>query len=238
VPVFNTTILSDGEECSVQRLELFELTRVGPMPPPDFEYEIESGDGKSYKIIYPLQERLKNPPKEPTAESGKWDHIEWDRFQAALTVRQKQLEIRHERLINCAIYIIEHCLIEKDRSRVVTKEDYQKIYRLAICPEITMEDIQQELNNFYHANWGGDDLLQLLGGIKGSPGEYWTSRIWEYQLMNSLGWTISEYSKMDVIERTRRIISANIDDWLGIINDSEARRKAEERGAANNIPGS
>jgi hypothetical protein len=225
MPIYNTGVLSDGKDVLVRRLKLFELASIGPICPPDFEYTVESGDGKSYQIIYPLQERLKNPPIEPTADSGIWDNIEWDRFNAALTVRQKQLEARHQRLFNCAQYILDNCIDEKDLDRIVTRQDYITIYHLAVCPEVTMEVIEQELNHFYLANWGGDDLLTMLGIIKGSPGEYWATRIWEYQLMNNLGMKLEDYSMLDVIDRARRIVAVKVDSWLDIIDGNERKKK-------------
>lgn len=224
----NTGVLTDGDEIKVRQLRLFELEDVGPDIPDDFEYKIESGDGNTYTIIYPLQERIKTPPLKPTTDD-KWANIEWERYQAALSIRQKQLEARHRKLKAISSYILSKCIEKDDLDRITDPLDYAVIYRLAICPEVNMQLIQAELKRFYLANWAGSDILEMMKGIKASSSEFLATRVWEYQLMNKLGLDIDSYSNLNVSDRARRIISFKLEDWLSVIYNDEEEKKRKNK---------
>jgi len=138
----------DGLPLEVTVLPLFSLGDVDPGIPPDFVYQVESGDGKTYDIVYPLEARLKDPPSEPV-DGDKWAVIEWDRFQAALTHRQMQLKCKREYELNCANKILTECVAKSDRERIVTEAGYAEVYRAALCPEVSWEDLEAQLRAFF-----------------------------------------------------------------------------------------
>lgn len=139
---------SDGNPIRVKILPLYALEDIPPEIPPDFSYVVKGGDGGTYEVTFPLEERLAINPQPPGPEAGEWERIEWDRLQAALRRREQQAEARRQRSINCARRIIGE-LDPADQERIVNEDDYDAIYRLALAPEVSKEDIARELRAFF-----------------------------------------------------------------------------------------
>lgn len=143
-----TTILSDGQPCEVEPLGLFELDDIGPDDPGDFTYHVKALTGETYHEIYPLAERLKNPPPKPGRDADEWDIIEYQRFQAALAHQQRRFALREEYVRNVARRVLE-CIKQADRKRIVEPSDYTAIYTTARPTPLTREDIAAALRRYF-----------------------------------------------------------------------------------------
>lgn len=167
--IYNEGLLSDGQPVKVRQLALWELEDNGVPIPPNLRYRIQGGDGNEYEQEYDLDARLQSPPSPPGGDATEWDIIEWQRFQAALLRRQEQKEAERQDKAAKAAYILQNCLAEEDRLRVVTPADFDEIYRLALCPEVRMEDIQAELASFFP---GRVEWLSFIGRLKERQGQW------------------------------------------------------------------
>jgi hypothetical protein len=151
--------LSDGAECNIRVLGLFELqNEVAPEEEPGpFAYSFEVMGGEVVRKTYDAEDFANPPPKpsipreEATKENSQpwfaWQ--EWDTYQAALAHQQQQLILAEKYAKDVAAYIMTHCLEEEDRSRIVTEEDWQKVYRAAMIPTVTEEDIEAALSRIF-----------------------------------------------------------------------------------------
>jgi hypothetical protein len=74
---------------------------------------------------------------------------EWDTYQAAISHHQHQLILAEKYAKDVAAYIMANCLGEEERSRIVTEEDWQKVYRAAMIPTVTEEDIEAALSRIF-----------------------------------------------------------------------------------------
>ena len=142
-------ILSDNQPCTVATLGLFDLDDVGPEDPGDFTYQVKAVTGETYTVVYPLADRIKNPPLPPEPGAEEWDLIEYQRFQAALAHHQRRFAIREEYVRNVARRVMEMCLEPQDRQRVVTAADYAVIYNAARPIPLTQEDIAAALRRYF-----------------------------------------------------------------------------------------
>lgn len=146
-----TTILpSDQQPIDVLVLSLYALDHIGPTDPGDFSYKVRTLLGETFDIIYNLEARLENPPKEPKAdEDDTWVLTEWERFQAALSRNQKRHELDEERALNKAHELIERCIKPEDRHRLVTIADKDAIYEAAIPEEVSGGSLADVLARFF-----------------------------------------------------------------------------------------
>ncbi|MCL4296142.1 MAG: hypothetical protein KJ077_10460 [Anaerolineae bacterium] len=144
-----TVILSDNLPCEVATLGLFDLEDVGPDDPGDFTYEVKALTGETYREIYPLAERLQNPPPLPGSDADEWEIVEYQRFQAAVAHQQRRFLVKEQYVRNAAKKIIQECLKPKDRKRVVTAADYTTIYEAGRPPRLGKEDIAAALRRYF-----------------------------------------------------------------------------------------
>lgn len=148
--------LSDNLPCNVRQLELYELDNV-PFddPGPYLMIDVLAG-GETQKREYDLS-AWDEPPQPPNVAKDKCDPgsmeaalwLIYDRYQAAVHQHIVRLHAFVEHGHDIAKYVIEHCLDEADRHRVVTAEDYHKIYTAAMVQEVGMEDIEAVLASVF-----------------------------------------------------------------------------------------
>jgi len=105
-------------------------------------------EGHPQQVAYGLDDYAEIPgrPKGSFAEaqSGSYEAALWEQYNlylAVLTHERKRQDIREQYLIDCARYILENCISTDDRLRVDNPNDFKMIHRLALCPEVTEEDI-------------------------------------------------------------------------------------------------
>lgn len=147
-----TVTLSDNLPCDVRQLQLYELDAV-PFddPGPFLMVDILAG-GETQTREYDLA-AWDEPPKPPaipkdecepdSLEAALW--LIYDRYQAAVYQHSVRLHAFIERGHSIARYILANCIAEADRNRIVTPEDYHRIYAAAMVSEVRMEDIEAAL---------------------------------------------------------------------------------------------
>lgn len=149
-------------------MAFLELEDQVSYPDPGLYIHIYMVDGHPQEVAYGLQDYAEIPerPKTPRAEAqpDSYEAALWEQYslyRAVLTHEQKRTEIREKYLVDCARYILANCLDPSDRDRIVTPEDFDIIYHLALCPEITEEDIIACLANTFQSYMEGQAFVDL-----------------------------------------------------------------------------
>jgi hypothetical protein len=152
--------LSDGADCEVRVLGLFELqNEVAPEEEPGpFVYTYEVLGGQVVSKTYDAED-FANPPT--------WQ--EWDTYQAAVAHQQQQLILAEKYAKDVAAYIMANCLGKEERSRIVTEEDWQKVYRAAMIPTVTEEDIEAALSRIFQGYIQGQADPASVEGVGPVP---------------------------------------------------------------------
>lgn len=142
-------LLSDGQPVQgVRRLKFLELDDKVPYPDPGLYIHTYMVEGHPQQVAYGLDdyEEIPTRPKTPLAEArpGSYEAAIWEQYnlyRAILTHERHRQDIREQHLIDVARYILNACVSVEDRDRVVSPDDFKIIHRLALCPEVTEEDI-------------------------------------------------------------------------------------------------
>jgi hypothetical protein len=158
--MIKTVKLSDGEEASVGRLPIFGLDKVPIDVLGPYTYEISLLTGKTLLAEYDGSLWATPPPKpdsrpeELTEGPEDWyNYREWALYQSWLVherERMTSIEMYHYRV---ATYILENCLDDETRRRIVTADDWQKVYQAAISPEVTAEHLAVALRQTFQGNF-------------------------------------------------------------------------------------
>ena len=148
----STVTLSDGGECHVRQLGMFDLDDVrldliGP-----YVYEVQTVNGKTYLVEYDGS-RWDDPPKEPARPHDQikqgdedWpDMVEYLRYQSWLVHEKKRRGLMQEYFMACVRYILDNCISAEDRKRLVKPEDWAKVHAAALVPELTLEVLAETL---------------------------------------------------------------------------------------------
>lgn len=154
--MFKKVILSDNQPCKVRVLGLFELDGVGRDVLGPYRYSLLMATGEVLEDEYDLQ-FIQEVPKKPDIpedeiEQGsyEWHQLkEWETYQAALAHEKLRQESYEGYLSDIAQYILNNCLDENDRNRVIEPEDWHKIQSAAIVPRITEEAIADTLRSTF-----------------------------------------------------------------------------------------
>lgn len=141
---------SDNLPIEVKVLPLYALDHIGPQDIGDFTFKIRTLLGEVFDQPYDLASRLENPPTPPKPDTDDtWILTEHERFLAAIAHNQKRHELDQERALNKALEIIARCVKPEDRDRIVTLDDYDAVYDVAVPEEVTGGDIAQVLREFF-----------------------------------------------------------------------------------------
>ena len=161
-------ILLDGQPVEVRRLRFLELEDKVPYLDPGLYIHTYTVEGHPQQVAYGLQdyEVIPERPKTPLSEAqaNSYEAALWEQYnlhRAVLTHEQKRTEIREQYLVDCARYILANCLDPFDRDRIVTSDDFDTIYRLALCPEVTEEDIIACLASTFQGYVEGQAFMDL-----------------------------------------------------------------------------
>lgn len=144
--------LSDGEECEVRVLGIFELDDIKADIVGPYLYQIETVDGRTYLAEYEGSrwEEPPKPPDKPEAEiekgSDEWydlvEHLRYTAWLAHEEVRKASMHNYHRQL---ARYVLENCISQDDRTRIVKPEDWAVVHKAAVVPELTLEALAETL---------------------------------------------------------------------------------------------
>ena len=149
-----TVLLSDNQPCKVRVLGLFELNDMAPeiLGPYRYSMLLATGDIVEDEYVFPPK-----PPGEPEksveeCEPDSFEYSQWQEYntyQAALAHEQKRTESYENYLRVVSAYILENCLGEKDRGRVIKPVDWDRIQAAAIVPQLTEEVIADTLRDTF-----------------------------------------------------------------------------------------
>ena len=145
--------LSDGNPCTVRILGLFELDDVAPENAPGPFYEkLEGVEGNTVSRLYVPPEIPPEEPKQARSEAKEnsqlWEAwVEYDTYQLYLEHRRSEAEFVNQYAEESKKAILDLCLIQDDRNRVVDLDDWRKIHTTALSAQLTEEDIAVVLRN-------------------------------------------------------------------------------------------
>lgn len=118
----------------------------------DFE-EIPQKPETSFELAAPGSELL-----------ARWE--QYHLYEAVVLHEYERHQEREEHLRNQARYILNNCISEADRKRIVSAEDYRRIYAAAICPEVTEEDIADVLASTFQGYMEGEVFVGISEHFK------------------------------------------------------------------------
>ena len=85
--------------------------------------------------------------------------------------------------------------------------------------------MQRPCKQPFKASYDDQPIFEALGVIEGSPATYEAIRAWEIQLMISLQMDETQYGKLPIKERARKLCALKLPEW---INALESHRMMEE----------
>ena len=166
-------ILSDGKPVEVRRLIFLELEQKVPYPDPGEYVHTYMVEGHPQEVSYGMEDYSEIPTRPdtplPEVEAGSYEAALWEQYhlyRAILHHEHNRSELRDRYLVDCAEYILVECVRSTDRSRIITPADYKVVHRLALCPEVTEEDIVAVLATTFQGYVEGQIFMDLIGEAK------------------------------------------------------------------------
>jgi hypothetical protein len=148
--------LSDNQTCKVRRLGLFELDGVGREILGPYRYSLLLATGMVVEDTYDLRALTYTPtkPDKPANEieqgSAEWFQLQdFDTYTAALAHEKLRIESYEGYVSDIAAYILNNCLSQDDRNRVINASDWDTVYTAAIVPQLTEEGIAATLRDTF-----------------------------------------------------------------------------------------
>ena len=204
--------LEDGSEIEVRRLGIFELDNLMPDPVGPFTYKMKTLTGKEYDVEFDPNTYDEPPQKPDKAEheveenSSEWYQLlDWQLYQASIAHNHRRVEAMDEYNELVARYIINSCVKPEDVNRIVTEEDWERVYSAALVPQLTVELLEKTLGKTYEATFDGQSIFKALEGLDKGHSSYNTIRLWENKLMIEMSLTEVQYAIIPVEERARKV---------------------------------
>jgi len=229
--------LSDGKECTVKVLGIFELDNIDPPRSRPFIYTIEIG-GNKIERAYDV-DAWDTPPeitsispdtyKEGTVDY--WSRFEYEMYWAAVYHEEENQRDIERYSYDVRDYILNNCISEIDKSRLITAVDYTAVYYAALVPQISFDDLSDALNKTFRASFNGTDVIsKLFEGDEetGDGASYNAMRTWEIQAINASSLKETEWAELPLQERARRICAMKIDEWMAVLTSK--KKEAEKKG--------
>jgi len=223
--------LSDGKDCEVRRLGIFELD---DLPQPDirpFTYTINTVVRDTYQATLDVS-RYKTPPLRPDITTGlvefssDWYALrEWQIYQGAMShgsIIMIEVADYADKVLE---YILTSCISRDDLNRVATTGDFENVYTAALVEQLSLKLIKETLSSTYNATYEDEEIFDALDSTSGGDGAYNALRHWENKLCIKMHMSEAEYAMLDVRERARKVCAMMLDDWMGAI---EADRRSKE----------
>ncbi|MCP4083157.1 MAG: hypothetical protein GY743_23290 [Planctomycetaceae bacterium] len=220
----------------MRRLGLFEIDDIPRDIPGPYTYTVHLLGGADFEMTYNIEAAIETPPDKPTipieeAVAGEPEYYQWQdwlRHQEALDHQSKMFEGYAEYCERVAQYIQSNCLA--DEVTVYTVADWESIYHAALCPQVTIADVQHAMSNTFGAKWAGREIFDAMGNVEGGLGEYISTKVWEVDLMVKLGETEMAYTERGVKERARMIAALKIPQFFGILESDRSLKEARSKG--------
>lgn len=156
--MIKSVTLSDGLPCEVRQLGLFELDGVGRQVLPPYSYSILLATGRVVDVEYDLRaldftpEPSKLPKDELKPGSNEWQkQDEYDTYLAALAHEKKRIESYDDYINDIAAYILNNCISQMDKLRIVQPSDWQAIQAAALVPQLDAEGLARCLRQTFQS---------------------------------------------------------------------------------------
>lgn len=201
--------LLNGDKIKVRRLGIFELDELESNIPGPFTYEVKIGDEKHRAIYDPA--KLKKIPEKPEIEDPEPgtkeynDLIQFNMYEAFLAHVEKQREARYEYYKKVVRYILDTCIAQTDRAKIVTEDDWNRVHTVALVPRITKELLAHTFRNTYRASYDNQEMFDAMAELSGGLGMYDAISLWENQCMLEMKMSEIEYSALPIMERARKV---------------------------------
>jgi hypothetical protein len=112
---------------------------------------------------------------------------------------------------------------------IETASDWEAVYNAALCPQVEIEDIKAAMVNNFGARWAGKEIFDALENVEGGMGEYVSTKVWETNLMITLGETEAIYSERGIKERARMLAALKIPEFFGILESDRVLKEARSK---------
>jgi hypothetical protein len=202
-------------------LTLYELDAVPFNDLGPFVYEYQLSGGKTKEAFYDISQ-WPEPPRAPTVpedacdpnsmEAALWKV--YNLYQSALLHRVRQVASAETYADSIARYILANCVKDADRALVETAADYEAVYGAAICPEVSIADIEAALANTFKASFDGQPILDQLLEAKGGSGKVDALRQWAGQARERWQLTKEKWAEFSLKERAEMVVSLKLPHWL------------------------
>lgn len=221
-----------GGKIKVRRLGIFELENVESNIPGVFTYEVTIGDEK-HRAIYD-RSKLKKIPEEPTnlnPEKNTKEYgelIQYNLYIASIAHDEERKEKRYEYYRKVIKYILDYALVSRvDENKIITEEDADKVYKIALVPRLTKEILAHTLRETYKASYDNQEIFDAMETLKGGLGMYDAISLWENKVMLQLQMTEIEYSTLPILERSRKVCALILEDMMEQLDLDRDRKEID-----------
>lgn len=212
---------ADGYTSSVRPLGIFELDQIDRPSGRPFTYTMQFVDGETAEVELDPDD-WDDPPEKPDTprdeieeESADWYALrDWQRFEAARSYRNQQFHGTLQFLEDVTAYVLEQSLDAEAIPHVQTSEDWEKVYRAALVPQLTKDLLAQTLRQTYEATWNEEEIFDALEKTSGGKGTVNAIRLWENKVMLEMQMSELQYASLDLHERARKVCALMIGKWL------------------------
>ena len=230
--MFNTITLSDGLPFRVPQLGIFELDELREAPMGVFTYEVEVM-GKRYDVEFDISTWDHVPVKpdnpNPKPETPEWYALqEYTLYQAGVLHEERRQQQMYQYVEKVGRYILRKC--PDDINRIITYNDWEKIYNTALVPQLTVEILATTLQKTYQASFEGIDVFEALSELgNDTGGSYNTLRQWENEVMLRMRMTELEYALLPLDERARKVCAIFLPEIMAALSADKYRRESEAK---------
>lgn len=173
--MYKTIVLSDGLPCRVRQLGLFELDGKGREILGPYRYSLLLATGQIVEDEYDIRALTytPTPPPIPANEviqnSPEWFQLrEYETYRAALAHEKLRIESYEGYAGDIVQYILTNCVSEEDRQRIIEPDDWKKVYRAALVPQLTEEGFRRCLaETFQGYLWQEGDIRGATANSQG-----------------------------------------------------------------------
>ncbi len=232
-------ILSDGKPCSVLRLGVFDLDGVGPELPGPFIYTYKLSNGQIVEDKYDVSARSK-PPEHPgipeseiDEDSPQWHALlEYETYKAGIAYEWNvRLPQTVQYIRELSTFIVERCLSDEDKSRIITEDDYALVYEAGIVPQVTMDLLFGSFKGTFSASYNDENIEEAMYKLVGGKGKIDTLRKWEHQAMAEYGFrTEREWGDVQLSERVRKVSSIALPELMESLAVEDSMREMRKHG--------
>jgi hypothetical protein len=90
------------------------------------------------------------PANEVVQNSPEWFQLQdFETYRAALAHEKLRIESYEGYVNDVAHYILEYCVSQEDKVRLVEESDWQKVYLAALVPQLNEEGLSQCLRDTF-----------------------------------------------------------------------------------------